>query len=51
MESPSSRETITYHGQRRAPGRLAVFGEVEYELNGMPFHLTTTFFEPGLEKK
>lgn len=43
--------TITYHGQTPSSGRLAVFGEVEYQVNGMPFHLTTTFFEPGLEKK
>ena len=44
-------ESITYHGQAPTSGRLAVFGEVEFETNGTPFHLTTTFYEPGLEKK
>jgi PhoPQ-activated pathogenicity-related protein len=44
-------ETMAYHGQTKTPGRLAVFGEVEYQVSGIPFHLTTTFFEPGLEKK
>ena len=44
-------ETMAYHGQAVTSGHLALFGEVEYEINGMPFHLTTTFYEPGLEKK
>ncbi len=44
-------ETISYHGQAPSSGRLALFGEVEYQLNGIPFHLTTTFYEPGLDKK
>jgi PhoPQ-activated pathogenicity-related protein len=29
-------------------GRLALFGELEYEVDGIPYHLTTTFFEPGV---
>jgi PhoPQ-activated pathogenicity-related protein len=44
-------ETISFHGQAPSTGRLALFGEVEYQLNGIPFHLTTTFYEPRLEKK
>ena len=44
-------ETINFHGQAPSTGRLALFGEVEYQLNGIPFHLTTTFFEPRLDKK
>jgi PhoPQ-activated pathogenicity-related protein len=44
-------ETMTYRGQTTSPGHLALFGEVEYQENGIPFHLTTTFQEPGLEKK
>ncbi len=44
-------ESMTYHGQPVGPGHLAVYGEVEYQINGIPYHLTTTFFEPGVEKK
>jgi hypothetical protein len=29
-------------------GHLAVFGELEYEVDGIPYHLTTSFFEPGI---
>ena len=29
-------------------GRLALFGELEYEVDGIPYHLTTSFFEPGI---
>jgi PhoPQ-activated pathogenicity-related protein len=28
-------------------GHLALFGELEYDFDGLPYHLTTTFFEPG----
>jgi PhoPQ-activated pathogenicity-related protein len=31
-------------------GHLASFGELEYQLDGMPFHLTTTFLEVGLDE-
>jgi len=31
-----------------ADGHMALFGEVEYEVDGIPYHLTTTFFEPGV---
>jgi PhoPQ-activated pathogenicity-related protein len=44
-------ETMAYHGQIATAGRVALFGEAEYQLNGIPFHLTTTFYEPGLDKK
>ncbi len=44
-------ESMAYHGQSDAGGHLALFGEVEYQVNGIPFHLTTTFYEPGLDKK
>ena len=44
-------ETMSYQGQPAASGRVAMFGEVEYQVNGIPLHLTTTFFEPGVEKK
>jgi PhoPQ-activated pathogenicity-related protein len=29
-------------------GREAVFAELEFEVDGLPYHLTTTFFEPGI---
>jgi PhoPQ-activated pathogenicity-related protein len=29
-------------------GHLALFVELEYEFDGIPYHLTTTFFEPGV---
>jgi len=32
-------------------GHRAVYADLEYELDGLPYHLTTTFFEPGLEAK
>ena len=41
-------ETMSYQGQPAASGRVAMFGEVEYQVNGIPLHLTTTFFEPGV---
>lgn len=32
-------------------GNKAVFADLEYELDGIPYHLTTTFFEPGVDAK
>ncbi|OJW26939.1 MAG: hypothetical protein BGO49_21980 [Planctomycetales bacterium 71-10] len=32
-------------------GGKAVYADLEYELDGLPYHLTTSFFEPGLELK
>jgi PhoPQ-activated pathogenicity-related protein len=41
-------ETITGSVRPIREGRLALFGELEYQVNGLPYHLTTTFFEPGI---
>ena len=38
---------------RRSAGldwALALFGELEYQIDGIPYHLTTTFLEPGVDK-
>ncbi|WP_240911177.1 PhoPQ-activated pathogenicity-related family protein [Paludisphaera soli] len=32
-------------------GHRAVYADLEYELDGLSYHLTTTFFEPGLDAK
>jgi PhoPQ-activated pathogenicity-related protein len=34
-----------------SPGHLAAYGELEYQIDGIPYHLTTTFIEPGIEPK
>jgi PhoPQ-activated pathogenicity-related protein len=34
-----------------ASARLAAFGELEYEIDGIPYHLTTSFVEPGLLRR
>jgi PhoPQ-activated pathogenicity-related protein len=39
-------ETINRYVPRPS-GHLAIFGELEYEIDGIPYHLTTTFMEPG----
>jgi hypothetical protein len=41
-------ETITGSVRTAGDGRLALFGELEYQVDGIPYHLTTTFFEPGI---
>ena len=41
-------QTITGSVRPSRDGRLAVFGELEYQIDGIPYHLTTTFFEPGI---
>ena len=43
-------ETMTYHTQPAKSGNAVFMGEVEYEIHGIPLHLTTTFQEPGVEK-
>jgi PhoPQ-activated pathogenicity-related protein len=43
-------ETITAKIPPTTGGHLAVYGEVEYEVDGIPYHLTTGFFEPGQRK-
>jgi len=40
--------TITASIASPASGHLAVFAELEYLIDGIPYHLSTTFFEPGL---
>jgi PhoPQ-activated pathogenicity-related protein len=49
-ESAAIKAGDTITGRVRPPrdGRLALFGELEYEVDGIPYHLTTTFFEPGI---
>ncbi len=44
-------ESITRHIAPPASGRLAAFGELEYEIDGIPYHLTTSFVEPDLERR
>jgi PhoPQ-activated pathogenicity-related protein len=43
-------ETINGRVAPVSRGHLAVMGEVEYEVDAIPYHLTTSFFEPGLTK-
>jgi len=43
--------TITASIARPASGHLAAFAELEYLIDGIPYHLSTTFFEPGLRPK
>jgi PhoPQ-activated pathogenicity-related protein len=39
--------TITINVPNPTSGRQALFADLEYEIDGIPYHLTTTFFEPG----
>ena len=39
---------ITARVRPGVDGRMAILGELEYEADGLPYHLTTTFFEPGI---
>jgi PhoPQ-activated pathogenicity-related protein len=41
-------ETISATVPPARAGRLALFGELEYQVDGIPYHLTTSFFEPGV---
>jgi PhoPQ-activated pathogenicity-related protein len=43
-------ETMSYVAQPVQGGHVALMGEVEYQVNGIPFHLTTSFCEPGVER-
>jgi PhoPQ-activated pathogenicity-related protein len=43
-------ETIIRVVQPVPTGHLALFGELEYQIDGIPYHLTTSFLEPGLDK-
>jgi PhoPQ-activated pathogenicity-related protein len=35
---------------RPTDGHMALYGELQYEVDGIPYHLTTSFFEPGQQK-
>lgn len=41
-------EKITRYIPKSASGNLALFGELEYKIDGIPYHLTTSFLEPGV---
>ena len=41
--------TITINVPNPTSGRQALFADLEYEIDGIPYHLTTTFFEPGVK--
>ena len=43
-------ETITGSVGFGGKGCLALFGELEYQVDGITYHLTTTFFEPGITR-
>ena len=43
--------TIPASIAKPATGYLAAFAELEYLIDGIPYHLTTTFFEPGLRPR
>ncbi len=43
-------ETITRYVPKVTSGHLALFGELEYKIDGVPYHLTTTFMEPAQDK-
>ena len=43
-------ETITRYVPKVTSGHLAMFGELEYKIDGVPYHLTTTFMEPAQDK-
>ena len=40
-------ETITRYVPAVSGGHLVFFGELEYQIDGIPYHLTTTFQEPA----
>jgi PhoPQ-activated pathogenicity-related protein len=41
-------ETITVYVPKVSVGHVALFGELEYKIDGIPYHLTTSFLEPGV---
>ena len=43
--------TLTADLVKPASGYGAAFADLEYQIDGVPYHLTTTFFEPGLKPK
>ena len=42
-------EKITRYVPKVSSGNLALFGELEYKIDGIPYHLTTSFFEPAVD--
>jgi PhoPQ-activated pathogenicity-related protein len=44
-----AKVTITINVPDPASGHLAMFADLEYQIDGIPYHLTTTFFEPGIK--
>jgi PhoPQ-activated pathogenicity-related protein len=40
--------TIKARLAKPAAGHAAAFADLQYEIDGIPYHLTTTFFEPGI---
>jgi PhoPQ-activated pathogenicity-related protein len=44
----SAGETITRYMPAVASGHLVYFGDLEYQIDGIPYHLTTSFQEPGV---
>ena len=43
--------TITAVIAKPASGNLAAFADLEYAIDGIPYHLTTSFFEPGIKPR
>ncbi|MGC8642892.1 MAG: PhoPQ-activated pathogenicity-related family protein [Isosphaeraceae bacterium] len=41
--------TLTATLTKPDSGHGAAFADLEYEIDGIPYHLTTTFFEPGVK--
>jgi PhoPQ-activated pathogenicity-related protein len=52
-DSSSLEAAASMNGRIASPssGRLAAFGELEYQIDGIPYHLTTSFFEPSLDRR
>jgi PhoPQ-activated pathogenicity-related protein len=43
-------ETISAKIPSASEPHQAIYGELEFEIDGIPYHLTTSFFEPGQPK-
>jgi PhoPQ-activated pathogenicity-related protein len=43
-----AESTIAERIPTPSDGHVALFGELEYEVDGLLYHLTTSFFEPGI---
>jgi PhoPQ-activated pathogenicity-related protein len=40
---------MSAHLAKPATGHSAAFADLEYQIDGIPYHITTTFFEPGIK--